>query len=142
MALLANDYLTIDYSPQTEVLEVTYGDMYTQPLEVLREQMEVIFQLVNSLGVTKILFDSTKTLSAPSEELSNQIAAFVFSELKKTPIKRLARIKSPAYLTEAKVRQKIGQLQEVEKPPFLVENFSSRDEALEWLSAWANLQVT
>ena len=142
MVLHQSDFLKIQYLADFEILEVSYADIFTLPVPVIKEQIGLIFQFIHSRNIEKLLFDSSKVVSALSVEESKEIAAFFYQELQNSNVKMVARISSAGYLSNATARMNTDRVKEEIQPNIAVDNFSDREDAIVWLVGWNQIQLT
>lgn len=141
-SLLKNDLMAIDHYSDTGIMEVVYGDLYLLPVQVIKEQIMKTMAIISGKEIKKVLYDSSRTTSAATMQESSEIAGYLYEKLSQTGVERVARLQSPNFITDARVRASLRAKEEDLKPAFVYESFTNRQEAIEWLLGWESRQMT
>lgn len=135
MLLFKNSIITLDYNPAADILEVAYPDLHGFLLPEIKHSIDILIDNVKNYDVKRILLDSTRTVISVSEEESREITVCLAAGFMKTRVQKLARLQSGMASVEATAQGNIKHITETLPLPFQLKTFTSRAEALAWLSA-------
>ena len=134
MILYQNSIIKLDYNPATDVLEVEYPDLHTFLIPEIKHTINTMIEVIKNYDVKKVLIDSSRTIINVSEDESRDITTYLAAGLMQTRVEKLARVQSSASVVEETAQSNIKHVQDAQSLPFLLQNFSSKTEALHWLS--------
>ncbi|MFD3001464.1 hypothetical protein ACFS7Z_13925 [Pontibacter toksunensis] len=135
MILFHNSILKLDYSPATDILDVGYPDLHDYMLSEIKHSIDILIDTVKNYDVKKVILDSSRTVSSVSSEESREIAVYLASGLMKTRVQKVARVQSPSSDIEERAQGNIRHINESIQLPFQLQNFTSKEVAIEWLKA-------
>ncbi|WP_161888680.1 hypothetical protein [Pontibacter russatus] len=135
MLLFKNSIITLDYNPAADILEVAYPDLHGFLLPEIKHSIDILMDNVRNYDVKRILLDSTKTVISVSEEESREVAMYLAAGVMKTRVQKLARLQSAKASVEATAQENIKHITDSQLLSFQLKNFTSRAEAVAWLSA-------
>ena len=134
MILFRNSILILDYNPSTDIMEVDYPDFPDYLIPEIKNSLDILFEHVRSYDVTKLLIDSSKTLTDVKDEDSRVVALYLVNGLIKTRLQKVARVQSLVTSVENRAQENLKQIQQHVNLPFQVQNFSNKYDALIWLT--------
>ena len=134
MILYQNSIVKLDYNPATDILEVEYPDLHTFLLPEIKHTITTMIDVIKNYDVKKLLLDSSRTIVNVSEDESRDITTYLAAGLSQTRVEKLARVQSAASSVEKTAQNNIKYIQAAQSLPFLLQNFTSKSEALDWLS--------
>ncbi|QMU26510.1 hypothetical protein [Adhaeribacter radiodurans] len=134
MILFDNGFFHLDYDPATDTVFVKLPDMRTQGLSEAEECFRIMVEHVNNYHVQNLLLDSRQALVEVGDTEYNHLIYRVSLQLKKTNLKKVARLASSLPKLESMAHW--VQAQVLTSPPasYLIKNFTSQEAALEWLT--------
>ena len=135
MLLFKNSIITLDYNPAADILEVAYPDLHGFLLPEIKHSIDIMIDNVKNYDVKRILLDSTRTVISVSEEESREITVCLAAGFMKTRVQKLARLQSAKASVEDTAQENIKHITETLPLTFQLKNFTSKAEALAWLSA-------
>lgn len=135
MLLFKNSIITLDYNPAADILEVAYPDLHGFLLPEIKHSIDILIDNVKNYDVKRILLDSTRTVISVSEEESREITVSLAAGFMKTRVQKLARLQSGMATVEATAQENIKHITDSQLLSFQLKNFTSRAEAVAWLSA-------
>ena len=141
MILFQNTTVTLDLDSEAGIVFITYPDLYAIPMPEIKSHIQIIADLAVEHNIKKVLLDSSKNMQQATTEESREVATFLAAALRKTPVQRVARLQSPKFVLEATVRSNIERAV-IGGLSFLFETFNNREDALEWLMNWDEIQMT
>ncbi|GHA68759.1 hypothetical protein [Pontibacter akesuensis] len=133
MILFENSLISLDYNPSTDILEVGYPDLHDYLLPEIKHSINILIDKVKHYDVKRILLDSSKTVISVGSEESRQIAVYLAAGLVTTRVQKVARLQSPSYAVEQSAEGNIQHIKESQQLPFLLQNFTSKAVAIDWL---------
>lgn len=134
MKLFCNGFFELDYHASTDIIFMALPDMRTAELSEAKLCFEVLVEHVRNYHVENLLLDSGKAAVEVGDMEYNRLIYQVSMSLKKTRLKKVARVASRnARLEEMAVRVQ-GEVLESEPATYQIKNFTSRELAWEWLT--------
>jgi hypothetical protein len=134
MILFENSILKLDYNPATDIMEVAYPDLQGYLLSEIKNSINILVDMVKNYDVKRLLLDSSKTVISVSEKESGEISRHLATGLMNTRLKKLARVQSPSSTVETTAQENMKHVQEALTLPFHLQSFSSKADAMEWLT--------
>lgn len=135
MILFKNSILNLDYNPATDILEVGYPDLHDFLLPEIKHSINILIDTVKHYDVKRVLLDSTRTTSSVGPDESREIAVYLASGLMTTRVQKVARLQSPSLHIEERAQGNIKHIQEANQLPYQLQNFTSKEVAIDWLKA-------
>lgn len=133
MILFENSTVKLLYDPTTDIAVVEYPDLHDYMLSEIKYSIDILVDTVRNYDIRKLLLDSTRTVSTVSEEQSREVATYLAVGIMKTRVSMVARVQSPAKAVETRAQNNINHIRESQQLPFLLENFTDKSVAMEWL---------
>ncbi|QNF32251.1 hypothetical protein HUW51_05710 [Adhaeribacter swui] len=134
MILFNNGYFTLDYDPTTDTLFVDLPEMRTQELSEAKHCFDIMVEHVNNYHVHYLLLDSRKAVVQVDNAAYHQLIYQVSQKLKYTHLKKVARLASSDSTLEGMANKVQQHVLKSEPASYLIQNFTSREQALEWLT--------
>ena len=134
MILYDNGIIKLAYDPATDILEVAYPDLHEFLLAEIKHSIDKLTENVNSYDVKRLLLDSSRTVVAVEAERSREISSYLAARLCTTRLQKLARLQSHSSTVEMTAQQNIQHIETHLHLPFVLHNFTSREEAIAWLA--------
>ena len=134
MILFQNSIVKLDYDPATDIVEVMYPDLHGFLLPEIKHTIDIIVDVMKSYDVKKMLLDSTKTVSSVTEDESREVAVYLAAGVANTRVQKVARIQSMVSTVESNAQNNIRHIQGSQLLPYQLKNFTSKADALAWLS--------
>ncbi|TPE41047.1 hypothetical protein [Pontibacter mangrovi] len=141
MILFENSIVVLAYSPATDIVEIKYPDLHGYLLPEIKHTIRNMVQVIKNYDVKRVLLDSTRTHVSVSDEESREVATFLATELAKTRVERVARLKSASDRVEKLAVANMGVIKLSGSIPFLLENFTTKEEAMAWLTGIPKLET-
>lgn len=135
MILFKNSVISLNYNPAADILEVGYPDLHGFLLPEIKHSIDIMIDNVRNYDVKRVLLDSTRTVISVSEEESRQVALYLAAGLMRTRVQKVARLQSASNAVETTAQGNIKHIQESQTLAFDLKNFTSKAEAVAWLSA-------
>lgn len=134
MILFDNGFFNLDYDPSTDTLFVILPDMRTTGVSEARQCFEILVEHVNNYHVHNLLLDSRKAVVEVSDTEYHDLIYEVSINLKKTRLKKVARLVSNILKLEKMATEVQAEVSTSSPPTYLIQNFTSKESALEWLT--------
>ncbi|MDX5347653.1 MAG: hypothetical protein LPJ89_11610 [Hymenobacteraceae bacterium] len=135
MILFENSILKLNYNPATDIVEVVYPDLHDYLVPEIKYSIDKLVVNVKNYDIKKLLLDSTNTKVLIDAAESSEIALYLAAGLANTRLQKVARLQSSSSDIEKNAGNNIRKAQETISLPFELKNFTSKAEALQWLSA-------
>lgn len=133
MILFQSSIIKLDYTPATDILDVEYPDLHGFMLPEIKHNIDIMVDNIINYDVKKVLLDSSHTVVSVSAEESRDVATYLAAGLIKTRVQKVARVQSNNIVVETNAQGNIQHIQEALPLPFLLQNFTSKAEAMDWL---------
>ncbi|MEJ8800816.1 hypothetical protein [Pontibacter sp. H249] len=133
MIIHQNSIIKLEYNPATDILDVKYPDLQKFMLLEIKESLKLLVSTVRNYDVKRLLLDASHTIIEINEEENRELTFYLATELSKTRLQKLARIKPADPNKEARAQENIKEIEKSGTIPFLVRTFSSKTEAINWL---------
>lgn len=130
MILYQNALMKLDYSPQTDILSVEWPSFDPYSLPEIKQTLHRLVEAIRTYDVKNLLLDSSKTKIGVSETEYLAVVGQFQADLMKTRLQRIARIISG----DSEREKKVEKMKEENQSAIQLESFSSKTEALEWLT--------
>lgn len=134
MILFQNSIIKLDYTPATDILDVEYPDLHGFMLPEIKLNIDIMIDNIVNYDVKKVLLDSSHTVVSVSAEESREVATYLAAGLIKTRVQKVARVQSNNTTVETTAQGNIQHIQESLPLPFLLQNFTGKADAIDWLS--------
>lgn len=136
MILFKNSIIQLDYNPAADILDVAYPDLHGFLIPEIKHSIDILVDNVRNYDVKRVLLDSTRTLILVSEAESREVATYLAGGLMKTRVQKVARLQSSSTVVEATAQGNIQHIRQTQALPFLLQNFTVREEAVAWLTSY------
>ncbi|NEM96468.1 hypothetical protein [Pontibacter burrus] len=133
MILFQNSLVKLDYDPATDIGVIEYPDLHDYLLPEIKHSIDLLVDAIRSYDVKRLVLDGTKTVATVDIEQDRAIATYMTAGLMRTRIQRLARIQSLNNLVDIRAQNNEKYVRETQVPPFPIQAFKSRGEAIDWL---------
>lgn len=133
MILHQSSIIKLEYNPTTDILEVEYPDLEKFMLSEIRHALTLMVETIRNYDVKRLLLDASKTSVNVSEEENTQLTLQLAKDLATTRLQKLARITPSNQYREIKAQENINQAKQSGAMPYLLESFTNRAIAIEWL---------
>ncbi|GAB3204635.1 hypothetical protein ABID22_002493 [Pontibacter aydingkolensis] len=133
MILHQNSIIKLEYNPATDILEVKYPDLQKFMLFEIKESLKLMVSTVRNYDVKRLLLDASQTLIEINDEENRDLTISLATELSKTRLQKVARIKPVDLNKEARAQENIKQIEKSGSLPFAIRTFSDRADAINWL---------
>lgn len=134
MILFSNSYFKLDYEASGDILFVTLPDMSTAGLSEAEQCFEIMVEHVKNYHVHNLLLDSSKAVVEVDDAAYHRLIYQVSMLLKKTRLQKVARIVSNMTRLEKMAVQVQGEVLKSQPETYQIQNFTSKELALEWLT--------
>lgn len=135
MKIFSNGYFELEYDPSSDIIFMALPDMQAQELSEARMCFEILEEHIRNYHVGNLLLDSSKAAIGVGEAEYNRLIYHVSMNLKKTRLKKVARVVSVNANSEDWAVRVQGEVLKREPSSYQIRNFRSRELALEWLTA-------
>ena len=133
MIIFQNTLVKLDYDPATDIGVIEYPDLHDYLLPEIKHSIDLLVDTIRSYDVKRLILDGTKTVSTVDVEQGRAIAAYMTAGLMRTRIQKLARIQSLNDMVDKRAQDNEKYVKETQVPPFLIQAFKSKGEAIDWL---------
>ncbi|WP_347157792.1 hypothetical protein [Pontibacter chitinilyticus] len=133
MLLFQNSLIKLDYNPATDIAVAEYPDLHNYLLPEIKHSIDLMVDTLRSYDVKLLILDGTRTVSTVEVEQGREIAIYLAAGLMKTRLQKLARMQSVADNVEQRAQDNVKHIEKTQVPPFQIQAFTSRAEAIEWL---------
>ncbi|QHL88889.1 hypothetical protein GU926_16215 [Nibribacter ruber] len=129
MIIFQNGLLTLDYEPSTDILFVEWPDIQAFVMPEIKQALQILVDHIKNYDIKRLLIDASKTnLEVQTEEYTVLLKEFG-TNLMTTRLEKLARIQTGSGSRENSVQQARKETQFTVR----LENFTNKEEALDWL---------
>lgn len=135
MILFENSLIKLDYNPSTDILEVGYPDLHEYLLPEIEHSIQILIDNVKHYDVKRVLLDSSRTAISVGSDESRQVAVYLATGFASTRVQKVARLQSSSQAVEQSAENNIRYIKESQQLPFLLQNFTSKPVAIDWLQA-------
>ncbi|MFT2008186.1 hypothetical protein ACMA1I_05875 [Pontibacter sp. 13R65] len=125
--------IKLDYNPATDIAVVEYPDLHDYLLPEIKHSIDLLVGNIKNYDIKLLVLDGTRTVSTVDAEQGREIANYLAAGLMKTRLKKLARIQSVIASVETRANDNVKHIQETQEPPFQMQAFTSKEEAIGWL---------
>ncbi len=135
MILFSNGFFQLEYDASTDIIFVALPDLSTADLSEAKRCFEILVEHVRNYHVQNLLLDSSKAVVEVGDTEYNRLIFQVSMDLKKTRLKKVARLASRNTKLERMAVEVQGEVLKSGPAAYQIKNFTSRELALEWLTA-------
>ena len=125
--------ITLDYNPVTDVLVSDMPDAKQFGLAEVSFCLGLIVENIRNYDIKHLLLDSSKSTTDLEDNAYQAIATQFGQDLRRTRLKRIARVSTNDAGREAKAAKATAELKL--NLPIQVKSFTNQAEAIEWLRA-------
>jgi hypothetical protein len=129
--LFEDGYIKLEYDPGTGVLQAPCPDIEYADLLNIHKAFTVVVKTIAQHNIRKFLLDASRSSIDVSDEDHLMVIVQFASDLMKTNLRQLARVKSIHPKREQRMELVLQQSQA--KVPFVIANFDTKADALSWL---------
>lgn len=133
MILFNNGLIVLDYNPADDILCVALPDMQKLTLPEVRRSFQIIIENIRNYDIKNLLLDSSKAIVELEDEDYKAVVMQFGKDLTQTRLQKLARLGSARPAQEERAANVSDQVRQVLNLPVKFGNFTSKDQALNWL---------
>ncbi|MFD2514096.1 hypothetical protein ACFSRY_09485 [Pontibacter locisalis] len=131
--IIHNGIITLDYDPAKDVLVTSLPDIREFASSEVSFCLGLIIESIRNFDIKYLLLDSSNSVVEVEDEAYKTITKSFALDLMSTRLKKLARVGTKDMKREEKSAKISEELRQEVNFPMEFGNFSTKEEAMEWL---------